>query len=361
MNIFRILSSNDGSINEPNVSSFLAYLLDPNEDHGLSSLLLQEILNQIIEVDYEFLKKIRLGNKVKDLSKYSGYSINVFPELTVSIQEGIKKKRRDIDIVLEIKENKTEEILYSICIENKITDSSIIKNDSQLEEELKGIENYYFEREISPEIYIVYLTPSPSEIASYSFSKLNYGKKIHLFWKKGEAKNSVFDLLLKIFSYENDGYIDPINSQSSYLIKSFLSFINTDFKSYIEEKKEKLERKNYGKPIIDHLNDFASNLSFDEEYDFENIKILFFNYIKLITQHELGKARVTDEIVVGIVNEKNRQHYSVNKPDDVRKNLFYYTNESKSHIKRFQKGQKGITIYFRKDGKLSELESEELF
>jgi len=34
MNIFRILSSNDGSINEPNVSSFLAYLLDPNEDHG---------------------------------------------------------------------------------------------------------------------------------------------------------------------------------------------------------------------------------------------------------------------------------------------------------------------------------------
>lgn len=361
MNIFRILSSNDGAINEPNVSSFLAYLLDPNEDHGLSSLLLQEILNQIIEVDNDFFKKIRIGNKVKDLSKYSGYSINVLPELTVNIQEGVKKKRRDIDVVIEIKENKTEEILYSICIENKITDSSIIKNDSQLEDELKGIENYYFEREISPEIYIVYLTPSPSEIASSSFGKLNYSKKTHLFWKKDEGGNSVFDLLLKIFSYENDGHIDPINSQSSYLIKSFLSFINTDFKSYIQEKKERLERKNYGKPIIAHLNDFASSLSFEEEYNLEKIKILFFDYIKKITQHELEKARIKDEISVAIVNEKNRQHYSVNRPDDERKNLFYYTDESKGFIKRFKKEQKGITIYFRKDGKLSELKSDELF
>lgn len=47
MKIFRILSSNGGSINEPNVSSFLAYLLDPGEDHGISSLLFQELLNDI--------------------------------------------------------------------------------------------------------------------------------------------------------------------------------------------------------------------------------------------------------------------------------------------------------------------------
>ena len=59
MNIFKILSSNDGSINEPNVSSFLAYLLNPNEDHGISSLLLQEILQDIITVDNNLFKKIQ--------------------------------------------------------------------------------------------------------------------------------------------------------------------------------------------------------------------------------------------------------------------------------------------------------------
>ena len=83
MNIFRILSSNDGSINEPNVSSFLAYLLDPTEDHGISSLLLQEILNDITEANKDFLSKIQYNNRIADLSKYSGYSINIIPELSV--------------------------------------------------------------------------------------------------------------------------------------------------------------------------------------------------------------------------------------------------------------------------------------
>ena len=44
MNIFKILSLYDGSIKEPNISSFLAYLLDLNEDHGLSDLLLKNII-----------------------------------------------------------------------------------------------------------------------------------------------------------------------------------------------------------------------------------------------------------------------------------------------------------------------------
>lgn len=102
MNIFRILSSNDGSINEPNVSSFLAYLLDPNEDHGISSLLLQELLNDIIEINNLLLSKIQFNNRITDLSKYSGYSINIIPELSVNFEKIGKRKRRDIDIVIEI-------------------------------------------------------------------------------------------------------------------------------------------------------------------------------------------------------------------------------------------------------------------
>ncbi|NLV68389.1 MAG: PD-(D/E)XK nuclease family protein [Spirochaetes bacterium] len=48
MNIFRILSSYDGSINEPNVSAFLAYLLDPYSNHGIAGLLLQKILGEFL-------------------------------------------------------------------------------------------------------------------------------------------------------------------------------------------------------------------------------------------------------------------------------------------------------------------------
>src|SRR5690606_18966629 len=184
-----------GSINEPNVSSFLAYLLDPTEDHGISSLLLQEILNDLTETNKDFLSKIQFNNRIADLSKYSRYSINIIPELSVNFEKKGKRKRRDIDIIIEITDNKTNEIIYSICLENKITDSSIIKDDSQLEDELKGIRNYYSESSFSPEIYIIYLTPSPSGVSSYSFEKLEYDKKYHLFWDNHE--NSVFNKLIK--------------------------------------------------------------------------------------------------------------------------------------------------------------------
>ncbi|KIO53243.1 PD-(D/E)XK nuclease family protein [Flavobacterium hibernum] len=357
MNIFRILSSNDGSINEPNVSSFLAYLLDPNEDHGISSFLLQAFLNSILAIDNDFLKKIQFGGKITDLSKYSGYSINIKPELTVNIES--KKKRRDIDIVLEIIEDKTKEILYSICLENKITDLSISKNDSQLEDELIGLEAYYNEMGVQPEIYVIYLTPSPSYIALQSFERLQYKRKCHLFWNKHD--NSVFNLLLEIFNEENKGLIDPINNQSSYLIKSFLSFINTDFKSYVQEKKEKFEKKNYGKPVIDILNDFADTLSFNDIYDLSEIKIGFSAFVKNFSGADLkGNTRLA-HIYTAIVNEKNRIHYNVNKPDDNRKNIFYYTDKSRKFVKRFKlENYLDVEIYFNDEGEIKHINSEEL-
>ena len=161
MNIFRILSSNDGSINEPNVSSFLAYLLDPGEDHGISGLLLQEILNDITGSNKNFLHRIQYSGRIRDLSKYSGYTINIIPELSVNLEKHGKRRRRDIDIIIVIFDNKSGEMLYSIFLENKITDASIIRDDLQLEEELQGIQNYYLESKFSPEIYFIYLTPTP--------------------------------------------------------------------------------------------------------------------------------------------------------------------------------------------------------
>jgi len=359
MNIFRILSSNDGSINEPNVSSFLAYLLDPNEDHGISSLLLQELLNDIAEVNKDFLTKIQFNDKIADLSKYSGYSVNIIPELSVNLEKKGKKKRRDIDIIIEIIDNKTSEIIYSICLENKITDSSINKNDSQLEDELKGLENYYEESNFTPEIYIIYLTPTPSNTSSYSFEKLVYDKKYHLYWDNHE--NSVFNKLIKIFNNETNGLIDPINNQSSYLIKSFLSFIKTNFKSYIEERKEKLEKKNYGKPVIDLLKDFTQTLNTSEEYTIEFIRNNFSEYVLNISGIELHNSTRNAHILLSTVNEKNRGHYNVKRADDERKNIFRYSDNSKKKIKLFNpKIDVEISIYFKGEDGIESIKSKEI-
>lgn len=350
MNIFRILSSNDGSINEPNVSSFLAYLLDPGEDHGISGLLLQEILNDITRSNKNFLTKIQHINRISDLSKYSGYTINIIPELSVNLEKHGKRRRRDIDIILEIFDNKTSEMLYSICLENKITDSSIIRDDLQLEEELQGIQNYYLESKFSPEIYFVYLTPTPSRVSNDSFEKLNYDKKYHLYWDNHE--NSVFNKLLKIFNDEKEGLIDPINNQSSYLIKSFLSFIKTQFKSYIEEKREQLEKKNYGKPVIDLLKEFSATLIPNTEYEIDYVKNKFSEYVLKKSGIELIHSTRNVHISLSIVNEKNRGHYNVKRPDDERKNIFYYSDDSRKRIILFNPDlNTDIDIYYKgKDG-----------
>jgi hypothetical protein len=359
MNIFRILSSNDGSINEPNVSSFLAYLLDPGEDHGISSLLLQEILNDIAGSNKNFLSKIQYNNRITDLSKYSGYTINIIPELSVNLEKKGKRRRRDIDIIIEIIDNKTNEIIYSICLENKITDSSIIREDLQLEEELKGLQNYYSESNFSPEIYFVYLTPAPSIASGYSFEKLNYHKKHHLYWDNDE--NSVFNKLLKIFNNEKEGLIDPINNQSSYLIKSFLSFIKTHFKSYIEEKREKLEKNNYGKPVIDLLKDFATTLSPNTEYEIDVVKNKFSEYVFNKSGIELLNSTRNAHISLSIVNEKNRGHYNVKRADNERKNIFYYSDDSRKKIKLFNPDiNTEIDIFYKGEDGIESVKAKEL-
>ena len=100
MNIFKILSSYDGSIKEPNISSFLAYLLDLNEDHGLSDLLLKSIIQDFKNINIDFFSKIK-----NDLNQYE---IKINPEYSVFLDN----KRRDIDVVIEIYNETLEEPLY---------------------------------------------------------------------------------------------------------------------------------------------------------------------------------------------------------------------------------------------------------
>lgn len=351
MNIFRILSSFDGSINEPNVSSFLAYLLDPSEDHGLSGLLLQELLGEFLKQDKTVFSKMTYLNRITDLSRLSRFSINIIPEFPVYLNRENSKKKRDIDILIEISETSSDKPLYSICIENKITDGSIIKNDSQLEEELEGLKNYYTETSSNPEIYLIYLTPYPSEKSAESFSKLSYDKKIHMFWNNDiDEENSIFYKLNTIFKDESMGVIDPINDQSMYLIKSFQSFIRTGFKSYIEEKKERQEKNSYGKPVIDYLGEYADTLSADNTYSIEDIREGLASYVKKMSGIELHKATRNAHILLSTVNDKNRAHYGVKDPADKRKNLFYYpdTAQNKKDLKKFVPSvNRDVHIYFK--------------
>ena len=65
MNIFKILSSGDQKLKEPAVTSFLAFLLDPYESHGLKAELLNKILKPIAESDIVKFKDLIVTQTTK--------------------------------------------------------------------------------------------------------------------------------------------------------------------------------------------------------------------------------------------------------------------------------------------------------
>jgi hypothetical protein len=193
---------------------------------------------------------ISQDNKIKDLStNNSSFRISVKTESRVPVE----KKSCDIDILIEIfkTENMTQELLYAICVENKIKSNAA--SEAQLRNEIFGLMNKYSEnKDDNPKLSLILLTDGNSEKSRDSFSKWR-GKEeqlksipdCHLIWKKSQLKSdersSIFDQLSSLLVRENSGHIEAIHEHTKYTIKSFLNFIKSDFRTYKEEIDRKRE------------------------------------------------------------------------------------------------------------------------
>ena len=188
MNIFEVLSQGKGSINEENISSFLAYLLDPNEDHGLYTEFLERFLAQ-------------LGLKSSEIDS-DNFDITLeFPVKT--------DKKYYIDLIFETNN-------YIIAIENKILESSKRKN--QLQNEYDGLKESEFYKEIGRKP-IIMVSLSPKNTDEDIRQEENDCLK-ELAWQE------VLDILIKILEDENKCKINPINEYTKHTIKAFINFMN---------------------------------------------------------------------------------------------------------------------------------------
>ena len=367
MNIFKILSSGDGSIKEPNVTAFLSYLLEPNEGHGLNSNFLELFLWEIVRNEPNLLNSLIYNERMTDLTGKSRFTINISIEKSVFIKSK-DQKRRDIDIVIEIYGDNQNLPLYVFCIENKIQDGALNKN--QLAEEAEGILDYYNEvvegkSDKLPIISFIFLTKSLSEITVKEFEAFNENisnfveikSTIHLPWKitKNNPNNSVVEMLQSLLQLEAIGSIDPIHEYTKYTIKSFMNFINNDFKSYIEEKETIVQRKNYGKPVKEYFKDLFDTLNDDEELKVDEAKKRVMNAIKKQTGKDVSLNTLRCQFYLVVVNERNRIHYGVNEPLSQNKNLFYYTDtKNRLKIKKFINTNHidNVKVYWKEDGNI---------
>ncbi|MEA2050780.1 MAG: PD-(D/E)XK nuclease family protein [Campylobacterota bacterium] len=229
MNIFKILSSGDGSIKEPNISAFLGYLLDPNKEHGLKDYLLKLVLKKLNQNND--LTNLILNENIVNLTNDSDFKVEVELEKKVTINSGSKN---DIDIVIKI--SKDNKLVFILCIENKIRTKSATEN--QLIKQLEGIRNEKIEgmEEIinTNNIGFAYLTPTPCHKCEDEYKKFkdsNNIPSIHLSWTQ-----DIYESLVDMLEEESKGKIEPIFEYSKYTIKAFMNFIETDFQSYKEEK-----------------------------------------------------------------------------------------------------------------------------
>lgn len=190
MNIFDTLVKGKGCINEENISSFLGYLLDPSEDHGLKDIFFNNFL-QLVEVDESEIETTDL-NKVE-----------------IKLEYPVSNRKRIIDIVFETNN-------HVIAIENKISEQSKQKN--QLQEEYNGLKDSDL---AAKPIIMCYLVPEKN---NDSIILRDEDKQITILW------NDILDILTTILQQENSAKINPISDYVKHTLKAFINFMNNTLK-----------------------------------------------------------------------------------------------------------------------------------
>ena len=189
-------------------SAFLAWLLNPKENHGLNDLFLQYILH-----------------KIKFNEKYAIKDIVVETEIT-----GI---RRRIDIIIYINDK-------IICIENKIWDYPTV---NQIEDEIK---------EFKPN-YMVLLAPNQI-ITSFqkenNIKNINYVGYDYIHKSINELMNKTENNAVKILLENYNQNLEESIMTKKYNLFSYKSILYKKYEQFIVEVEDKYKKE---KEIIKNL------------------------------------------------------------------------------------------------------------
>ena len=236
MNIFDVLSQGKGRLNEENLSAMLAFLLSPNQTHGLGDIFLRHFLKAIAQACDEektFSSILNDANPIRsDILLESAYKIG--------------NKRRVVDIEIRIfkptfnqsnKEELTE--IHRIAIENKIKAQSASTN--QFKEEFEGILND-FEGDDQIDVTMVFLTPSnkhkglSEEYDTLDEKILGSHRKSWLFWSDETGMdNTVVGLIRDILKKESEAQIPPMMEYFRHTLKALVLHLLESSKGLISK------------------------------------------------------------------------------------------------------------------------------
>lgn len=252
MNIFEILCYGDGRVNEPQMSSVLAFILDPTAPHGYKFNPLSKFIDIFYSQGESTFKQLGLknrGNIHKWLNTFKLISI----DLEVISKDPDTKRRSDLDLVIRFYKETTPDLI--VIIENKINEGASKGNSKQLQEQYTSLredvdgQTIAVNKEQKIPIIFIYLTPKlvshPGKTsANVQWENLqlleksnndNLDYKVNIPWEKStddpdESRIAVTDLLYDILKDERDALINPGSSHADLLFRSLIKFIKNKFK-----------------------------------------------------------------------------------------------------------------------------------
>lgn len=214
MNIFSVLSTGKSNLHEPSMSAMLAYLLNPNQDHGLGRKFINNFL-ALADNDKKIYSEFINSNAIKF-------------EIDLEVAYSRKGKRNDIDIQIKILDKSYNE-LHRIIIENKIKSGA--SNPEQL--------NRYYEAVINDkdnddsfelnkeDLSVIFLTPKLNHKGlNDEFNNLHADNKIWMYWNSEDPEiTTVVKLIQNILELEQKAEISPINEYMRHTLKAFTHYI----------------------------------------------------------------------------------------------------------------------------------------
>lgn len=207
MNIFSVFSTGNSSLREPSMSSMLAFLLNPTQDHGLGRKIIDNFL--------ETADQKRYGKYVR--------SKTIRFEIDLEVPYLFKGKRNMVDVQIRILNDNYNE-LHRIIIENKIKASSA--DPKQLQSYYQAVLNDPDQdAKLKPDqVSVIFLTPFHLKKGlKDQFDNLKTTNKTWMHWNGSDT--SFVSLIQILLDQESRGEISPMNEYIRHTLKAFCHYV----------------------------------------------------------------------------------------------------------------------------------------
>lgn len=229
MNIFRIFKSGRSPMREENISACVAYLLSPNEDHGMGTTMLANLLHEVgqqahIPAITSIAQRLRQSPQDEPL--------NIWVEYPYPTQE---RKVGYIDVVIQY------EKLF-IAIENKIAIAAC--SPGQVEKQYHGLrQKLQQEHGENHTVLMIYLVPairdrdewsvSPSLLDELSVQTQEQDYAVMVTWQPTREHSASFvQVIRRTLQQESEGEIAPLSSSVRENLLACADFALGGFQDY---------------------------------------------------------------------------------------------------------------------------------